>query len=84
MADIEFHGHNDSGCAIANAFSALEAGAAHVDTTVLGIGERNGITSLGGLIARMYTYGRAAVVGKYRLDRLRAVERAKRAVYLPT
>ena len=26
-ADIEFHGHNDSGCAIANAFSALEAGA---------------------------------------------------------
>ena len=25
--DIEFHGHNDSGCAIANAFAALEAGA---------------------------------------------------------
>jgi homocitrate synthase len=73
-ADIEFHGHNDSGCAIANAFSALEAGATHVDTTVLGIGERNGITSLGGLIARMYTYNRAAVVDKYRLDRLRALD----------
>jgi homocitrate synthase len=29
-ADIEFHGHNDSGCAIANAFSALEAGATHM------------------------------------------------------
>ncbi len=42
--DIEFHGHNDSGCAIANAFMALEAGATHIDTTVLGIGERNGIT----------------------------------------
>ncbi|MDQ5851263.1 MAG: homocitrate synthase, partial [Chloroflexota bacterium] len=41
---IEFHGHNDGGCAIANAFSALEAGATHIDTTVLGIGERNGIT----------------------------------------
>ena len=39
-ADIEFHGHNDSGCAIANAFEALDAGATHVDTTVLGIGER--------------------------------------------
>jgi homocitrate synthase len=73
-ADIEFHGHNDSGCAIANAFSALEAGATHVDTTVLGIGERNGITSLGGLIARMYTQDRAAVVEKYRVERLRALE----------
>ena len=73
-ADIEFHGHNDSGCAIANAFSALEAGATHVDTTVLGIGERNGITSLGGLIARMYTVDREDVLHKYRVDRLRALE----------
>jgi len=73
-ADIEFHGHNDSGCAIANAFSALEAGATHVDTTVLGIGERNGITSLGGLIARMYTVDREDVLRKYRVDRLRALE----------
>jgi homocitrate synthase len=73
-ADIEFHGHNDSGCAIANAFSALEAGATHVDTTVLGIGERNGITSLGGLIARMYTVDREDVLHKYRVDQLRALE----------
>jgi homocitrate synthase len=73
-ADIEFHGHNDSGCAIANAFSALEAGATHVDTTVLGIGERNGITALGGLIARMYTLDRTAVLAKYRVERLRALE----------
>ncbi len=51
--DIEFHGHNDSGCAIANAFCALEAGATHIDVTVLGIGERNGITPLGGFIARL-------------------------------
>lgn len=53
-ADIEFHGHNDTGCAIANAHAALDAGATHVDTSVLGIGERNGITPLGGLIARLY------------------------------
>ncbi len=52
-AAIEFHGHNDSGCAIANAYAALEAGATYIDTTVLGIGERNGITPLGGLIARL-------------------------------
>lgn len=52
--DIEFHGHNDGGCAIANAYAAFLAGATHIDTTVLGIGERNGITSLSGLIARLY------------------------------
>ncbi len=68
--DVEFHGHNDSGCAIANAYAALEAGATHVDTTVLGIGERNGITPLGGFIARLYMLDRESVCRKYRLDRL--------------
>jgi homocitrate synthase len=53
--DIEFHGHNDTGCAIANAFEAVRAGASHIDTSILGIGERNGITPLGGFLARMYT-----------------------------
>ncbi|MBE2183249.1 MAG: homocitrate synthase [Anaerolineae bacterium] len=67
--DIEFHGHNDSGCAIANACAALEAGATHIDTTILGIGERNGITPLGGLIARLYTLDRG-YVSKYRLPLL--------------
>lgn len=71
--DIEFHGHNDSGCAIANAFCALEAGVTHVDTTVLGIGERNGITPLGGLIARLYATDRNLVT-KYNLPMLREVE----------
>src|SRR5258708_6066493 len=68
--DVEFHGHNDAGCAIANAYAALEAGATHIDTTVLGIGERNGITPLGGLIARLYMLDRDSVCRKYRLDRL--------------
>lgn len=74
-----------AGSAIANAYTALEAGATHVDTSVvrssrpsthissrrtelgmpslqLGIGERNGITPLGGLIARMYTAGTSPLV----------------------
>jgi homocitrate synthase len=72
--DIEFHGHDDSGCAVANGFAALQAGATHVDTTVLGIGERNGITSLGGLIARLYTMDHASV-SKYDLTALRDLER---------
>jgi len=72
-ADIEFHAHNDTGCAIANSFAALEAGATHVDTSVLGIGERNGITPLGGLIARLYTIDRR-LVQKYNLPALRDLE----------
>jgi homocitrate synthase len=73
-AGIEFHGHNDSGCAIANAFSALEAGATHIDTSVLGIGERNGITPLGGLVARMYATNRELVKKKYKLKKLRKID----------
>lgn len=73
-ADIEFHGHNDSGCAIANAYAALEAGATHIDTTVLGIGERNGITPLGGLIARLYVTD-PALVAKYDLNQLMELDR---------
>jgi homocitrate synthase len=73
-ADIEFHGHNDSGCAVANAYAALEAGATHIDATVLGIGERNGITPLGGFVARMYTHDRQTTCRKYRLERLRSLE----------
>lgn len=71
--DIEFHGHNDAGCAIANAFEALDAGATHVDTTVLGIGERNGITPLGGLIARLYATD-PALVAKYDLTLLHRID----------
>lgn len=73
-ADIEFHGHNDTGCAIANAYSALEAGATHIDTSVLGIGERNGITSLGGLIARIYAIN-PGLLSKYQLPMLLEIDR---------
>jgi homocitrate synthase len=69
--DIEFHGHNDTGCAIANSYAALEAGATHIDTTVLGIGERNGITPLAGLIARLYTIDPQQLNGKYSLHCLK-------------
>ncbi|HEX9019257.1 MAG TPA: homocitrate synthase [Anaerolineaceae bacterium] len=73
-ADIEFHGHNDTGCAIANAYAALEAGATHIDTSILGIGERNGITPLGGLIARLYAVGTERVA-KYNLPMLLELDR---------
>ncbi|KAJ5645358.1 saccharopine dehydrogenase [Penicillium longicatenatum] len=72
--DIETHFHNDTGCAIANAYCALEAGATHIDTSVLGIGERNGITPLGGLMARMMVADPEYVKGKYKLEKLKDIE----------
>ena len=83
--DIEFHGHNDSGCAVANAFCALQAGATHIDTTVLGIGERNGITPMGALVGRLYTYDKS-LVEKYDLLLLAEIERlvaAKLGIAIP-
>lgn len=68
--DIEFHGHNDTGCAVANAFEAVRAGATHIDTSILGIGERNGITPLGGFLARMFTANPRRLQKKYKLDML--------------
>jgi homocitrate synthase len=67
--DIEFHGHNDTGCAIANAFCALQAGVTHIDVTVLGIGERNGIAPLGGFIARLASLS-PQLVERYNLELL--------------
>jgi homocitrate synthase len=72
---IEFHGHNDTGCAVANALAALEAGADCIDVTVLGIGERNGITSLSGLIAGVYARWRG-LLECYDLRRLPELDRA--------
>jgi homocitrate synthase len=73
--DIGFHGHNDTGCAVANAYEAIAAGATHVDVSVLGIGERVGITPLGGFVARMFSLEPQAVAERYRLGQLPELER---------
>jgi len=39
---IEFHGHDDFSLAVANSLAASDAGAAAIDVTLLGIGERAG------------------------------------------
>ena len=72
--DIEFHGHNDGGCAVANTWAAYRAGATHLDVTVLGIGERNGIASLSGLIARAFQ-AEPRSVERFRLDLLQGLDR---------
>jgi 2-isopropylmalate synthase len=48
---IAVHCHNDRGLALANSLDALRAGAEIVDVTVLGLGERAGITDLAQLIS---------------------------------
>jgi homocitrate synthase len=70
---IEFHGHNDTGCALANSVAALDGGADCLDVTVLGIGERNGISSLSGLIASLYIHHPELLVG-YDLGQLAALD----------
>ncbi|PON28829.1 homocitrate synthase, mitochondrial [Trichoderma gamsii] len=117
--DIEVHFHDDTGCAVANSFTALEAGATRklalrsyylddhsdhstyifqtdhrsddqyslqkyafrltfcgidIDTSVLGIGERNGICPLGALMARMMPTSRDYILSKYKVHQLKAIE----------
>ncbi len=71
---IEFHGHNDTGCAIANTIAAFEGGADCLDVTVLGIGERNGIASLSGIIAQLYTHY-PELLAHYDLEKLVEIDR---------
>lgn len=72
--NIETHFHNNTGFAIANAYYALEARATHIDTTVLGIGERNGITPLGGFMECLIVADGKYIESKYRLDKLSHIE----------
>jgi len=72
--DMEFHGHNDTGCAVINSYTALKSGATHIDTSIMGIGERNGITPLGGLIARLYLSDRE-YINHYNLKKLIELDR---------
>jgi homocitrate synthase len=64
--DIEVHFHNDFGNSVSNALSALRAGANWIDTSLLGIGERTGITPLSALLVNLYNIDRD-IVKKYNL-----------------
>lgn len=72
-ADIEVHFHNDLGQAVSNALVALRYGANWVDTTLLGVGERNGITALSTLLASLYLFDNS-LSDRYRLENLTQAE----------
>ncbi len=61
---------NDTGCAVANACVAIEARATHIDTTVLGISKRNGITPLDRFVASLMWMDRKYILGKYKIEAL--------------
>jgi len=68
---VHFHGHNDFGLATASAVAAVAAGAAYIQGTINGMGERAGNANLGEVaLALRALYG---VETKLRLDRIRAV-----------
>ncbi|HRD01368.1 MAG TPA: LeuA family protein [Candidatus Saccharicenans sp.] len=71
--DLEVHFHNDLGHSISNAISALRAGANWVDTSLLGIGERTGITPLSSLLVNLYKIN-PALTSRYNLKVLTAAE----------
>ncbi|MGI9156069.1 MAG: citramalate synthase [Marmoricola sp.] len=50
---VGIHCHNDTGCAVANTLSAVDAGAAHVQGTLNGYGERTGNADLVSVVANL-------------------------------
>ncbi len=52
-ARVGIHAHNDTGCAVANTLSAVQAGATHVQGTVNGYGERTGNADLITVVANL-------------------------------
>lgn len=70
---LAFHGHNDLGMATANAVTALQSGAAFVDVSALGLGERAGIARLEELAAWLALRSGRGGGGRYDLSHLRAL-----------
>jgi len=66
------HTHDDSGCAVANTLSAVEAGATQVQGTINGIGERTGNANLVTIIADLQLKMGVPLLAPERLARLTA------------
>nr|WP_240759769.1 citramalate synthase [Phytoactinopolyspora endophytica] len=52
-ARLGIHAHNDTGCAVANSLSAIDAGATHMQGTINGTGERTGNADLLTVVANL-------------------------------
>lgn len=67
---IGIHTHNDSGLAVANTLIAVEAGATHVQGTLLGFGERTGNANLSTIIADLQLKMDCQCIPKEQLEKL--------------
>jgi 2-isopropylmalate synthase len=67
---LGIHCHDDSGCAVANTLTAVEAGATQVQGTVNGIGERTGNANLITIIADLQLKMGVQLLAPERLARL--------------
>jgi 2-isopropylmalate synthase len=67
---LGIHTHDDSGCAVANTLTAVEAGATQVQGTVNGIGERTGNANLITIIANLQLKMGARLLSDEQLARL--------------
>jgi 2-isopropylmalate synthase len=67
---LGIHCHDDSGCAVANTLTAVEAGATQVQGTVNGIGERTGNANLITIIADLQLKMGVDLLAPERLARL--------------
>jgi 2-isopropylmalate synthase len=67
---LGIHCHDDSGCAVANTLTAVEAGATQVQGTVNGIGERTGNANLITIVADLQLKMGVRLLSSERLARL--------------
>src|SRR5205814_2098295 len=75
-ADLGIHTHNDSGCAVANALAAIEAGCVLVQGVVNGFGERCGNADITTIIANLKLKMNYPVVTDEQLRSLTEISRS--------
>lgn len=71
--DLGVHCQNDSGCAVANSMSALDAGVMHVQGTINGYGERSGNVDLTTVIANLQLKYKWQVISPGQLGTLTSI-----------
>ena len=72
--DIKTSFSNSTQCAVANSYTALEAGAIVLNTSICKLDEHEGLTPLGGMLRKLQAANQDHVTNRYRLGRLKDVE----------
>jgi 2-isopropylmalate synthase len=81
QAKFGFHGHTDRGLGVANTRAAIQAGAMHVQGTLVGTGERCGNVNLTTVVGAMQLRGEAEFVSSEALTELTGLAHAAYAAF---